>query len=140
MALEGQFESIGSASEARNGVEPLPPPPGGRAAASLEILVCSDYPTQIALAWMFAALGHGPLAGQPLSVRYVALLSLTDTMLLIALIATFLFARGESAREVFLGARSPWREGLVGLPLTFMALILGVAVLAAIQQAAPWLH
>ncbi len=131
---------MGSAPEPRDGAEPPPPASGGRAAALLEILLCSDYPTQIALAWMFAALGYGPLAGQPLSVRYVALLSLTDTMLLLALIAMFLSAHGERARDVFLGARSPWREALVGLPLTFVALILGVAVLAGIQQLAPWLH
>jgi membrane protease YdiL (CAAX protease family) len=140
MALEGGSEFTDSVSEVRNGAKPLPLPPGGRAAALLEVLVCSDYPTQIALAWMFAALGYGPLAGQPLSVGYVAVLSLTDTMILLALIAMFLSAHGERAREVFLGARSPSREALVGLPLTFMALILGVVVLAAIQQVAPWLH
>ena len=89
---------------------------------------------------MFAALGYGPLAGQGLSVRYVALLSLTDTILLLALIAMCLSARGERARDVFLGARPPWREALAGLPLTFVALLLGVMVLAGIQRLAPWLH
>jgi membrane protease YdiL (CAAX protease family) len=113
---------------------------GGRAAALLEILICSDYPTQIALAWLFAGLGYGPLVGQPLSVRYVALLSLTDTLLLLSLIAMFLSAGGERARDVFLGTRSPWREALAGLPLTFVALMLGVLVLTGIQQLAPWLH
>ena len=128
-----------SIHELRVGAEP-PPTAGGRAAALLEILICSDYPTQIALAWLFAGLGYGPLTGQPLSVRYVALLSLTDTLLLLSLIAMFLSARGERARDVFLGTRSPWREALVGLPLTFVALMLGVVVLAGIQQFAPWLH
>jgi len=109
-------------------------------AALLEILICSDYPTQIALASMFAALGYGPLAGQGLSVRYVALLSLTDTVLLLALIAMCLSASGERARDVFLGTRPSGREALAGLPLTFVALMLGVAVLAGMQRLAPWLH
>ena len=131
---------MGLASERRDVAGPPPLTTDGRAVALLQILLCSDYPTQIALAWLFGALGYGPLAGQPLTVPYVALLSLTDTILLLSLIATFLSARGERARDVFLGTRSPWREALVGLPLTFVALILGVAVLAAIQQVAPWLH
>ncbi len=140
MAPEGQFESLGSGPELRNGAAPPRLTTDSRGFALLQILLCSDYPTQIALAWLFGALGHGPLAGQPLTVPYVALLSLTDTILLLALIAMFLSARGERARDVFLGTRSPWREALLGLPLTFVALILGVAVLAAIQQVAPWLH
>ncbi len=131
---------MSSASELRDGAGPPSLTTDGRAVALLQILLCSDYPTQIALAWLFGALGYGPVAGQPLTVPYVALLSLTDTILLLALIAMFLSARGERARDVFLGTRSPWREALVGLPLTFVALILGVAVLAAIQQMAPWLH
>jgi len=139
MAPEGGFEII-DVPELRDGAEPPPGATGGRAAALVEILLCSDYPTQIALAWLFGALGYGPLVGQPLSVPYVALLSLTDTMLLLALIAMFLSAHGERARDVFLGTRPPWRETLVGLPFTFMALILAVAVLAGIQRFAPWLH
>ena len=139
MAPEGGFEIVG-VPELRDGAEPPPRATGGRAAALVEILLCSDYPTQIALAWLFGALGYGPLAGQPLSVPYVALLSLTDTILLLALIAMFLSAHGERARDVFLGTRPSWREALAGLPFTFMALILGVAVLAGIQQFAPWLH
>ena len=140
MVPDGRFESVGPVPELPVGPEQPPLASGGRAAALLEILICSDYPTQIALAWMFATLGYGPFAGRPLSVRYVALLSLTDTVLLLALIAMFLSARGERARDVFLGARSPWREALAGLPLTFVALILGVMVLGGIQQLAPWLH
>ena len=140
MAPAGRFESLGPVPELRIGAEPPLPTSGGRTAALLEIFICSDYPTQIALAWIFAALGYGPLAGQPLSVRYVALLSLTDTILLLGLIAMFVSARRERARDVFLGTRSPWREALIGLPLTFVALILGIAVLAGIQQLAPWLH
>ena len=140
MASAGRFESMDSIPELRVGVGPPLQTSGGRTAAVLEVLICSDYPTQIALAWLFAALGYGPLVGQPLTVRYVALLSLTDTLLLLSLIAMLLSTRGERARDVFLGTRSPWREALTGLPLTFVALILGILVLAAIQQLAPWLH
>ena len=41
---------MGSAPERQGGAEPSPLPSGGRAAALVEILLCSDYPTQIALA------------------------------------------------------------------------------------------
>ena len=129
-----------SVPDLRAVVEPSPPTVGDRTSALLEILICSDYPTQIALAWLLAALGYGPPAGQQLSVGYVALLSLTDTILLLALIAMFLSARGERPRDVFLGARSVRREALAGLGLTFVALTLGVVVLAGVLQLAPWLH
>lgn len=111
-----------------------------RAVALLEVIICSDYPTQIALGATFAALGYGPLVGGRLSMSYVVLVSLTDTVLLIALIGLFLSAHGERARDVFLGTSPVAREVAVGVPLSFTALLIGVVVLAGIQQLAPWLH
>jgi membrane protease YdiL (CAAX protease family) len=117
-----------------------PPPFAGRAVALLEIVICSDYPTQFALGSLFAVVGYGPLAGQPLTVWYVVLLSVADTVLLLALITLFLSAHGERARDVFLGARPAGREALAGVPLTFGALTIGIIVLGGLQQLAPWLH
>lgn len=122
-------------------VSPAPPTFAARAAALLEVLICSDYPTQIALAATFAALGYRPFGpgGQLLS-SYVAVLSLFDTVVLLALIFTFMRVRGESPREVFLGGKAIWPEALAGLPLTIGAVIVGAAVLVAIQIIAPSLH
>jgi membrane protease YdiL (CAAX protease family) len=89
----------------------------------------------------FQALGFPPRdsAGR-LSLPYVVTLSLVDTMLLIALIVLFLLSHRENPREVFFGGRPIARELAAGLPLTFVALFIGIAVLAAIQIVAPSLH
>src|ERR1700709_251984 len=74
-----------------------------RVVALLEVLLCSDYPTQTALGTTFIALGYGPYtaAGQ-LRVGFVVTLSLADTVLLVGLMVFFLLAHGERPRDVFL--------------------------------------
>ena len=112
-----------------------------RVMALLEVIICSDYPTQLALSTTVAALGYGPFdANGELSLAYVVVLSLADTALLLALIAMFLSIHGEGARDLFLGTRSISAEARFGLPLALAALGLGVIVLVVIQQVAPWLH
>src|SRR5262249_39786967 len=71
-----------------------------RAVALLEVVICSDYPTQVALGSVFTAFGYGPRLDGHLSVGYVVMLSLLDTLLLLALILAFLSAHRESPREV----------------------------------------
>src|SRR6202163_4179576 len=90
-----------------------------RTVALLEVLICSDYPTQYALDATFKAFGFAPYTSQGhLSVPYVVTLSLVDTALLIGLIVLFLDAHGERARDVFLGQRPVAGEARYGLPLT----------------------
>jgi CAAX protease family protein len=113
----------------------------GRVVALLEVLLCSDYLTQLALAGTFGSFGWRPLsANGSLSVAYVVALSLADTALLVGLMFAFLRAHGESPREVFLGRRPPAVEALAGLPLIFVALGIGIALLAVIQYFLPSLH
>src|SRR5689334_9448650 len=77
-----------------------------RIVALLEVILCSDYPTQIALGSTFVAFGYKPLgAGGELSVGFVAVFSLLDTALLIGLMLIFLYAHGERPVDVFLGSR-----------------------------------
>jgi membrane protease YdiL (CAAX protease family) len=117
------------------------PTPLERAVALLEVLICSDYPTQFALASTFAAVGYRPFAANGrLLVGYVVTLSLIDTALLIALILLFLHAHGERPRDVFVGARGAGREALAGVLMTFVALGIGIGILLAIQKLAPSLH
>jgi membrane protease YdiL (CAAX protease family) len=111
-----------------------------RVVAFLEILLCSDYPTQIALAATFAALGFSPSAGGTLSLAYVATLSLADTVLLIGLIVFFLRARGESPREVLFGNKPLGPELWAGVPLLFVAFFVALVLLVGMQAIAPWLH
>ncbi len=126
-----------------------PPPPitrerfllTPRVVALIEVLLCSDYPTQLALAGTFATFGIVPLdSSGALRVSYVVWLSFLDTGLLVALILLFLAAHGESPRRVLFGNRPVGREAVAGVPLVFVALGIGVLVLAPIQHFAPWLH
>ena len=111
-----------------------------RATALLEVLLCSDYPTQVALAATFAAFGMRPQAGGTISLGYVAAISLLDSLLLIGLILFFLRARGESPRELLFGNQSVAPEARAGVPLILAAFAIAVVVMLALQVVAPWLH
>ena len=103
---------------------------GHRIIAALEVLICSDYPTQLALGTTFAALGYPPFAaGGDLNFAFVVGVSIADTVLLIGLVFLFLYAHGERPRDVLVGDRSPAREAMLGVPLILVALGIAVVVL-----------
>lgn len=113
---------------------------GHRIIALLEVLICSDYPTQLALGKTFVVFGYPPAVNGGLNLTFVAGVSAADTMLLLALVFAFLYAHGESPRDLFLGNR-PWpREAVLGIPLALAALALVGAVLLIVQSFAPSLH
>ena len=113
----------------------------GRLVAVLEVLICSGFPTQLALGSTFVALGYKPLGstGQ-LQIAYVVGLSLVDAVVLVGLIALFLYSHGESPRAVLFGRRRIADEIAYGVPLALIALGAGIGVLLAIQYLVPWLH
>jgi membrane protease YdiL (CAAX protease family) len=118
-----------------------PPALTARIVALFEVLLCSDYPTQLALGATLNAAGFSPvLANGQLSLGYIVTLSLADSALLIGLIVFFLGTHGERLRDVFLGSRPVARELRLGVPLTFVAFAIALAVLAAVQMFAPSLH
>ena len=119
---------------------PAMPTPAERFVALLEILLCSDYPTQIALAATFAAFGWRPQDGGTLSLSYVATISIVDSIFLTALIVFFLRMHGESPRELFFGNRPIASEARAGVPLMFVAFGIALVVLLTIQAIAPSLH
>jgi membrane protease YdiL (CAAX protease family) len=128
-----------------DGTEPLaisadPPPFAARVLAVIEVLICSDYLTQLALAGTLAAFGYSPFVHGKLNVSYVVILSLGDAVLLIGLILLMLYAHGERPREVFLGRRPAAGEAILGVPLVIVALGIGIVVLLSMQRYAPWLH
>ncbi len=108
--------------------------------ALLEVLLCSDYPTQLALGATFTAFGYGPLqpTGQ-LRVGYVVGLSLIDTVLLVGLVLLFLHTHGERPRDVIFGRR-PAQDAALGVPLALAALAIGIGVLVMIRLVMPSLH
>jgi membrane protease YdiL (CAAX protease family) len=112
-----------------------------RLVALLEVLICSDFPTQLALGATFAAVGYKPFGrtGQ-LQIVYVVGLSLLDAFVLVGLIVLFLYSHGESPRSVLFGRRRTADEIAYGVPLTIVALVGGIGTLVAVQHFVPWLH
>ena len=130
MASEG---AAGGATTAATAAPAGSAPGSARAAAVLEVVLCSGFPTQLLLAAAFGAIGFQALgeAGS-LSFGYVVTLSLVDAVLVLGLIGFFLRARGESIRELLLGGRSPRAEasfGLVLVPALVAGVIAGTALL-----------
>jgi membrane protease YdiL (CAAX protease family) len=111
-----------------------------RAVAALEVVLCSDYPTQFALTATFSALGYPPFVNNHLVTASVVAMSLADTALLLGLIVLFICAHGERPRDLFLGTRSSVSEAIAGVLMAIVAIGLGVLVLAVLQRVAPWLH
>jgi len=112
-----------------------------RLRAIAEIVLCSSVPTQLALGALLRLGGMEPLnADGHLSLPFVLVLSIGDTLLLIALMVMLTRAQGDSASELWLGRRRIGREigyGLVLIPVVF-ALV--VVLLNGLRAAAPWLH
>jgi len=125
---------------------PEPPAPtrdhaiAERVVAILEVLICSDYITQIAIGGTLRAFGFAPMTGGRLNVGFVVALSLGDAVLLVGLILLMLYAHGERPREVLFGPRPVVGEAILGVPLAAMALVAGAAIILTIQRFAPSLH
>jgi uncharacterized protein len=112
-----------------------------RLAATIEVVLASGFPTQIALIVALRGFGLGLRTSEgALSPTFIFTLSLLDAGIIIGLVFFFLRSHRESAREVLLGARPPWREAALGvalIPAVFVGVIL---ILAFILTLAPWLH
>jgi len=112
-----------------------------RLVALFEVLLCSDYPTQLAIASTLRVLGLLPRTARgDFSVPFVVTLELTDTVVLIGLIFFLLLRHGERPRDVFLGSRPVAGEVSLGLPMIVAAFVIAIAVLGTVQLVAPSLH
>src|SRR5579862_5480861 len=117
------------------------PPAAARMVALTEVLLCSGYPTQIALGTTLSALGvtaETPQHG--LRIGYVVGISIADSIAVIGLALLFVWTHGERPRDVFLGDRPVLREALAGVPLIIVALGIAALALTALQQFVPSLH
>ena len=98
-----------------------------RLTALVEVMLCSGYPTQLLLIAVLTVMGLAAIdESGTLSLRYIFLLSMADTVLLLGLIFYFLRRHQEHPAEVFLGARPHRPEVRLGLVLT--PVVLGVAL------------
>lgn len=112
-----------------------------RVVSAIEVFFCSGLPSQLLLALVLQGAGWQPFGpGGELSLRYIAVLSLADTAIVVGLALWFLTARGEAPRVVLLGLRPPAREAVIGLGLV-LPILLGISLLGlALRSWAPWLH
>jgi membrane protease YdiL (CAAX protease family) len=112
-----------------------------RIVALVEVILCSDFPTQLVLTQVLIAAGLRPYdeSGR-LMVPFIVTLSLVDAVALIGLIVVFLRVHGERPRDVFLGTRPVRREIFLGILLAPIILFCAAGVLLAIQNYLPWLH
>ena len=112
-----------------------------RAAAALEVVLCSGFPTQLVIIAILSLVGLKPtLAGGAWSPPFVFALTLLDTVLLVGLILFFIRSRGESARELLFGTRPLGREALLGLLIIPVSFAIVITVLILVQLAAPSLR
>jgi membrane protease YdiL (CAAX protease family) len=111
-----------------------------RLVALIEVLICSDFLSQIAIGGTLTALGYQPLVDGRLNIFYVVVLSIGDAVLLIGLIVLMLNAHGERPRDVIFGSRPVAKEIGLGMALVWAALAIGATLLLAIQRWAPSLH
>ena len=112
-----------------------------RAAAALEVVLCSGFPTQIVIITVLATFGMQPrLPDGRFNAPFVFALTLLDTLLLVGLVCFFFRAHRESIREQLFGARRLGRELLFGLLLIPASFGVIVLVLLVVQLAAPSLR
>jgi membrane protease YdiL (CAAX protease family) len=122
--------------------DPRPRPSADRRVlAAIEVILCSDFPTQAGLAWAMTFFGFGPLDQDGgLNLQFVAPLLLVDTVLLIGLILLFLRLHGERPRKVFLGEARWGTELRAALPMVGVAYAIALTVMLIAGAIAPWLH
>jgi membrane protease YdiL (CAAX protease family) len=112
-----------------------------RAAAALEVILCSGFPTQIVIITVMATFGIQPrLADGRFNAPFIFALTLLDTLLLVGLVCFFFRAHRESIREQLFDGRRLGRELLLGLVLVPASFAVVVLVLLIVQLVAPSLR
>jgi membrane protease YdiL (CAAX protease family) len=105
------------------------------------VLLCSGFPTQIAIAFVLQRFGlHLLEADGGFSPIFIFTLSLIDAFVLLGLIFMFLRAHHEPIRETLFGTRSLLREAWIGIALTPLMLLVVAVVMVALLMLAPRLH
>ena len=111
-----------------------------RLLALLEVLLCSSLPTQVLIANILGTIGIAPRIGDQLSLTFVFALSLTDTVVLIALMVALSRAHGDSPWLLWRGRPPLAGEILVGLMLVPVAVFMVAFLIGIIRTFVPGLH
>lgn len=112
-----------------------------RLTALFEVLVCSDYSTQLLLAQALIILGLRPFAADgSYSAPFIFTLSVIDAAVLVGLVLWFLHLHGERARDVLFGRRNLGVEAVLGVVLVPFVLLLAGSLLLLVHRLVPSLH
>jgi CAAX protease family protein len=128
-------------AEPPDGIVATPTEPLTRGRALAEVILCSGYPTQLAIAAVLFGVFHvnpGP-DGNP-TPKYIVALLVADTTLLLGLMFMFLRRSYDRPSELFLGSRPPLPEIRLGLLSVPPILALIIATEALLRVIAPSLH
>lgn len=106
-----------------------------------EVVLCSGYPTQLALGGTARLAGLAPQSADgTLSLTFVAVVSAADTVVLVGLILWLLHRRGESPGQVFLDRRRQGVEAGLGVLLAPAVLFIIWFTLWLLHAVAPSLR
>jgi uncharacterized protein len=112
-----------------------------RLIALLEVLVCSGFPSQLAIQAALAVAGIPAYdAKGALSPHYVFTLSLADAIVVVGLAAFFIRSGGDRFWRVMLGNRAVAPEMLRGVLYVPVVFLIVAAVMLGLHALAPWLH
>jgi membrane protease YdiL (CAAX protease family) len=111
-----------------------------RVLALLEVLLCSSLPTQVLIAAILGAIGISPRDGDQLSLTFVFVLSVADTVVLVALMVALTRAHGDSPWLLWRGRAPLFPEIVVGLMLVPVAVFMVAFLIGIIRTFAPELH
>lgn len=115
--------------------------PAERIIAALEVIMCSGFPTQLIVILALTTFGMKMrLPDGSLSGHFIFALTLSDTALLLGLVAFFLRSHRESVRETLLGWRPAGRELALGMLLIPLSFLVVIVVLLIVRLVVPGLH
>jgi len=109
--------------------------------ATLEVLLCSGFPTQLMISAVLIGFGMRPQTPDgKFNAPFIFALTLADTVLLVGLVLLFFRAHRESLREQLFGAVPIRRELLYGIFLIPVSFVVVVFVLMLVQLVVPSLR
>jgi uncharacterized protein len=112
-----------------------------RLAAFIEVVLCSGFPTQVAIAGVLAGVGITPYGPRgELLKNYVFAVSLLDAAAVVGLVAWFPHVHGERFTTVMLGARPALAEALRGIWQIPVVFLIVLAVMVTVGRFFPSLH
>jgi len=109
-----------------------------RTVAIIEVFLCSSVPTQLGIGLLMQAAGWSLRPVPTLPV--VAILSVSDTVLLLVMMVVLTHAHGERVDALWLGHRRPWKEAGFGLLLVPPVFLMVGVIMTLLMRLTPALH